>query len=66
MIYQAFVKYHCDLMSDYRLLEWADFDKKEDAEEWCHKKWKEYCDIEDDDPENPISDLYYIDIQEID
>lgn len=65
MIYQAYVKYHCDLTSDYRLIDYRDFQRKEDAEKWCHEQWERYCNVENDDPENPIGDLYEIDIQEI-
>lgn len=65
MYFYTFVKYHCDLMSDYRLLDWSTFKTKEEAEKWCDEQYLKYCVIENDDPENPVSDLYWIDIEEI-
>lgn len=64
MAYQAIIRYHCDLMSDYRTIDWREFDSKEQAETWINKKMKELIPFEED-PENPVSDLYDTEIQEV-
>lgn len=64
MAFQAIIRYHCDLMSDYRTIDWREFDSKEHAEAWINKRMKEIIPFEED-PENPVSDLYDTEIQEI-
>lgn len=64
MAFQAIIRYHCDLMSDYRTIDWREFDSKEQAQAWINKKMKELIPFEED-PENPVSDLYDTDIQEV-
>ena len=64
MKFQAIIRYHCDLMSDYRTIDYREFSEKEKAEEWINKRMKELIPFEDD-PENPISDLYDTEIQEL-
>ena len=65
MAYQAGIFYHASLMDEYRLITWRDFKTKEEAIEWIGKWYKENLPKEEPDPENPISDLYYDEIQEI-
>ena len=64
MAFQAIIRYHCDLMSEYRTLERVEFATEDEAAKWLDKRMKEII-PEDDDPENPISDLYYNYIQEV-
>ena len=64
MAFQAIIRYHCDLMSDYRTIDWREFDSEEQAQAWVNKKMKELIPFEED-PENPVSDLYDTEIQEV-
>lgn len=66
MKYQAGIFYHASLMDEYRLIDYRDFNTKEEAEKWINKEMEKYYPKEEPDPENPISDLYDAQIQEID
>lgn len=64
MAFQAIIRYHCDLMSDYRTIDLREFNSEEQAQTWINKRMKELIPFEDD-PENPVSDLYDTEIQEV-
>lgn len=65
MKWQAVVLYHCDLMSEYRAIWWDNFETEEEAKEGLNKWFKEHP-FNDEDPDNPESDLYDSLIQKID
>ena len=65
MIYQAGIFYHASLMDEYRIITWRDFKTEKEAEEWANKWLKEHLPKPEPDPENPISDLYDVRIQEL-
>lgn len=64
--YQAVIQYHSSLMDDYRVLTYEDFDTLKDAQNFIEEWYKKHVySIKDDDPDNPISDLYDSFIQEL-
>ena len=64
MAFQAIIRYHCDLMSRYRTIDSQDFATKDEAINWLNERMEELT-AGDDDPENPLSDLYDTHIQEV-
>ena len=65
MTYQVLIKYHASLMDDYYVVDWHNAKTRKEAENWIERWFKHHLPKEEPDPENPISDLYDSEIQEV-